>query len=129
MFCPECGADHHAGEREEAAVADRELEIARVNAKRDVEIARITAGQDRDWNETKVEVAAIEAEAGVEAAEAVADALADVVAPPEPEPAPAPEIVVEPEPEPEPEPLDEVMPPPEKSEHKGYGNSAFFGGR
>jgi len=129
MFCPECGVDHHAGERQETAAADREVEIARINAKRDVEVARLSAGVERDWNETRVEVAEVEAVAGVEAAEAVADALTDVLAPPEPEPAPAPEIIVEPEPEPEPELEPEVMPPPEKSGHSGYGNSAFFGSR
>jgi hypothetical protein len=109
MFCPECGQDHHAGERAETAAADRELEIVRVNAKRDIEIARINAGAVRT-----------EADAG---------ALTDIVTPPEAEPAPAPEIIVAPEPEPEPETEPEVMAPPVKNEHGGYGNSAFFSGR
>lgn len=128
MFCPECGQDHHAGERQETAAVNAEVEMARINAKRDIEVARINAGAARVEAEAEVDIAEVEALAGVEAAEAVADALTEIVAPPEPEPAPT--IVVEPEPAPEPEPpVDDIMPPPEKSEHKGYGNSAFFGGR
>lgn len=129
MFCPECGQDHHAGERQETAALDREVEIARINRKADIEIARIQAGSVRAEADADVDIAEVEAVSGVEAAEAVADALTEIAAPPEPEPAPT--IVVEPEPEPEPEPEiePEVMPPPEKSERKGYGNSAFFGGR
>ena len=129
MFCPECGTDHHAGERQESAAVNAEVEIARVNAKRDIEVARINAGAIRTEVEAEVEIAEVEAVAGVEAAEAVADALTEIVAPPEPEPAPT--IVVEPEPEPEPEPspVDDIMPPPEKSGSHSYGNSSFFGGR
>jgi len=99
MYCPECGQDHHAGEREERAEADRAVEIARLETKRDIEVARIQAGVIRDTTEleagTEVEVAEIEAVAGTEAAEAVADALTDVLAPepsemPEP---PAPVVI------------------------------------
>lgn len=131
MYCANCGTQcaNCAGAAEEQTSVDREVEITRINRKADIEIARIQAGAAKTEAEAEVDIAEVEAAAGVEAAEAVADALTEIVAPPEPEPAPA--IVVEPEPapEPEPSPVDDIMPPPEKSEHKGYGNSAFFGGR
>jgi hypothetical protein len=136
MFCPECGVDHHAGEREAETAMDREVEIARINAKRDVEVARVTAGMVKDEAETAAEaevaVATVEAEAGVEAAEAVADVLEDVVSP---EPAETPPVVVEAPAAPagpaEPEPAEEVEPPPvhEHRENSGYGNSGWFSGR
>jgi NMD protein affecting ribosome stability and mRNA decay len=79
MFCAECGADHHAGEREERTAVDREIELARINAKRDVDVARINARVDRDGLETAEAIAEVEAEAAVEAAvvegEVVAAAL------------------------------------------------------
>lgn len=78
-FCPDCGADHHAGEREERLAVDREIELARINAKRDVDVARINARVDRDGLETAEAIAEVEAEAAVEAAvvegEVVAAAL------------------------------------------------------
>jgi hypothetical protein len=88
--CPACGLQHGAGG---APPANPEVEIARINASRDVEVAKLAARQEKDWNETRIaeteveaaaatETAAIEAESGVEAAEAVADALT-----PEPDPA------------------------------------------
>jgi hypothetical protein len=135
-FCTECGQDHHAGDREETAALDREVEIARINANRDVKVAQVTAGMVRETTETEagaaVDIAETEAVAGVEAAEAVADVLADVVAPPEAEAAP-PVIIDAPAAEPE---LPEVEPPPAAEHHgepaessSGYGNSAWFGGR
>ena len=57
MFCPECGTDHHAGEREEQTALDREVEMERLRTKRDVEVARINAGVVRDVTETEAEVA------------------------------------------------------------------------
>lgn len=70
MFCPECGTDHHLGERAErdkqlAEVAS-EVEIARITADRDIQVAKITAGA-----ETKIAVA--EAESGLAHAEGVAE--------------------------------------------------------
>jgi len=100
MYCPECGQDHHAGEREERAEADRAVEIARLETKRDIEVARIQAGASRDttetYAETDVAIAAIDAEAGVEAAEAVSDALIEVLAPEPPEmPEPPAPVVID----------------------------------
>jgi hypothetical protein len=99
-YCQHCG-----GETDQVIVIETpateafnaEVEIARINRQADVDIAKIQAGQDRNWNETRetvavieteaaVEETAIEAESGVEAAEAVADALTDVLAPEEPDP-------------------------------------------
>jgi NMD protein affecting ribosome stability and mRNA decay len=79
MYCADCGVDHHAGEREERTAIDREIELARINAKRDVDVARINARVDRDGLETAEAIAEVEAEAAVEAAvvqgEVVAAAL------------------------------------------------------
>lgn len=79
MFCPECGVDHHADDREVQAAADREVEIARIHAERDIKVAQISARDSRDWNETRVEVAAIEAEAEVESAAAEATVIATIL--------------------------------------------------
>jgi hypothetical protein len=62
-----------------ADTVNAEVEIARINAERDIEVAKIGARQDRDWNETRVEVAGIEAEAEVGAAEATAEVVAAVI--------------------------------------------------
>jgi len=133
-YCPDCGVDHHAGEREETAALDREVEMERLRTKRDVEVARIQAGAVKDVTETEVdaevEVAAIEAEAGVEAAEAVAYVLEEVVSPPEPEAAPV--VVVDAPAEPAaPEGGEEAEPPPvhEPRGNSSYGNSGWFAGR
>ncbi len=123
-FCTECGtACANCAEETAAADAiDREVEIARINRKADVEIARIQAGAARDTTElitdSEETIAEIEAVAGVEAAEAVAEVLEDIVTPEsEPAPEPAP-VVIEDEPEPEPtiEPAESTPP---RKESKG----------
>jgi hypothetical protein len=87
--CPECGLTHSIPEHGDSEA----VRIATINAKRDIEVARLQRAETRLETETaleqteiitegETEVAVIEAESGVEAAEAVADALA----PPEPEP-------------------------------------------
>lgn len=68
MFCPECGVDHHAEDRVQQTAADREVEIARINAERDVKVARIAAGQTRAELETAEEIAEVQADAEVESA-------------------------------------------------------------
>ena len=84
-FCTVCGANHHADEEDAAAAMDREVEMERLRTKRDIEVARIQAGVTRDTAETYTEsdetIAAIEAESGVLAAEAVAEVLEDIVTP------------------------------------------------
>jgi hypothetical protein len=90
-YCATCGTEcaNCATKGEEQAAIDREVEIARLNTKRDVEVARITAGQWKDETETMakadVKIAEIEAETGVEAAEAVAEAVTEILAPDPPE--------------------------------------------
>lgn len=137
MFCPECGADHHAGEREETSALDREVEIERLRTKRDIEVARIQAGSVREMADAETEVAAIEAEAGVEAAEAVAEVLEDIVAPDPPEEGSDGSVVVVQALE-EPEPDPDMPPPPEAHEdssgtheesrekRSSYGNKGWF---
>lgn len=92
MFCPECGVDHHAEVVEDESpvtvveaesVTDKDVEIAKINAKRDVDLARISAGMidhDRDVQAARVE--------------GKAEALEQVIEPPEPEPEPEPEPVI-----------------------------------
>jgi hypothetical protein len=80
-FCPHCGGE--ADQLPAAAAAELssdEVEIARIQADRDVEVAKIQARQDRDYNETRVEVAAIEGEAEVGAAEAQAEVIGEIIA-------------------------------------------------
>lgn len=64
--CADCGLVHDAIVAEEREPV--EVTIARINADRDIAVARSAARQDESWNETRVEVAKIEAVADVEAA-------------------------------------------------------------
>lgn len=80
-FCSACGEPHGTG-----TVKDPAIEIAKINAARDVEVAKLNRGEFKatpDELETQVEVAQIEADAQIGAAEAIGDALADA-APAEP---------------------------------------------
>jgi hypothetical protein len=118
-FCASCGTECAtcAGQQEEQAAMDREVEIARLNTKRDIEVARIQAGAARDQTEMYTEsdeaIAGIEAAAGVEAAEAVAEVLEEILTPepePVPDPAPAP-VVIDDEPDRTIEPASSAPPP------------------
>lgn len=64
--CPDCGLVHDAIVAEEREPV--EVTIARINADRDIAVARSGARQEEGWNESRVEVAKIEAKAEVEAA-------------------------------------------------------------
>jgi hypothetical protein len=81
-FCQHCGntVDQLLPAVAAAETVSAEVEIARINAERDVEVAKIAARQDRDWNETRVEVAEIEAVAEVAAAEAEAEVIGEIIA-------------------------------------------------
>lgn len=97
MYCPHCGAQTElvipvAPPAAEAVSA--EVRIAEINAARDIELAKLAARQDRDWNETRIEVAQIEAEAEVGAAEAEAEVIAAVLTADDQEPEPEPEPIV-----------------------------------
>jgi hypothetical protein len=125
--CETCGLQHAAtGERAESdAVA-----IARIETQRDIEVARLQGRQERDWNETRVEVAEIEGAAEVATAEATAEVIGEVIAaeagaeaePPAEDPAPV--VVTGPA-----EPEEELAPPetapkestPKKSSFWPYG--------
>lgn len=69
MFCPECGIDHHAGDREQKAALDREVEIARINANRDIEVAKVTARTAVAVAETDNAITAAHAEGKAEGME------------------------------------------------------------
>jgi hypothetical protein len=112
MYCPECGGDHHAGERQEQTAADREIEIARINADRDINVARINARVIRNELDTAETIAETEGEAQVETAAAEAAVLGEILnatGDQEPEP-----LIIDapPAPEPEPDPTDDAAPPP-----------------
>jgi hypothetical protein len=138
MYCPHCGnpqetpeenvaeglaeAAHEEG-KAEVEVSDREVEIARINAKRDIDLAKIQRGIIENEAIQEAEVATAEAEA-------VTDALA-------PEPSETPVVVADPGPPPEEDTA--ALPPAEessepssdepgsKSKSTGYGNPLFFG--
>jgi len=136
MFCQHCGnpvtepeVQAESAVEETALVVSSDVEIARINAERDIKLAKINAG-------------IVESEAVIvaAAAEAEADALHDVLTPPEPEPAEPMVIVDAPvdvdasqEPSPLDVPLADDSAPSEVREEKpkkssGYGSSAWFGG-
>ena len=101
MFCPQCGVDHHAGEREAEAVADREVTLAKIQADRDIKIAQITANTARDVAETENAIDTARAEGVAEGMEtALGSAAVDGQGA---EPGGEPIIVETAEPEPEPE--------------------------
>lgn len=64
-ICADCGLLH---DMPAAPEESDQVKIARINREADYKIAQLSARQDSDWNETRVEVAEIEAEAQVEAA-------------------------------------------------------------
>lgn len=118
MFCPQCGADHHEGERAAEAAAVTEVEIARIQAERDVKVAQINARLARDELETAEVIAETEAEAEVGAAAAEAAVLGELLnaaGDQEPEP-----VIIDAPPldEPEPDPTDDAAPPPVEEHHE-----------
>lgn len=129
-YCPHCGNETEQFIAIAPPVADpvdREVEIARINAERDIKVAEIAARQDRNWNETRVEVAGIEAVAEVESAEATAEVIGEVLAieagpdaPAEPVIIDAPQAIAEDEPEDAP-PETEGSPPPAVKSKIGLG--------
>jgi hypothetical protein len=106
-----------------------EVAIARIQAQSALDIAKIQARQDRDWNETRLEVAEVEAGAEVAAAEATAEVVAAVLDSDDqaPEPAPNPIVVDAPEISDEeivedaPPPADEAPAPSAPSKPRGLG--------
>ncbi len=111
-FCQHCGGETAQLPAAVPETVSADVRIAEINANRDIEVAKIAARQDRDWNDTRAEVAEIEAGAAVGAAQAdaagmaaAAAIIAETDADPEPEP-----VVTEPLPLPEPEP--DLAPPP-----------------
>jgi hypothetical protein len=90
--CPECQLLHDAVTPQESEA----VTLARIAKEQAVEVAKIQARQERDWNETRVEVAAIEGEAEVGAAAAEAEVIAAVLTAddtPAEEPAPDPIVI------------------------------------
>jgi hypothetical protein len=81
-YCPNCGSEVEQlpPALAVAETVNADVEIARIQAERDIEVAKIGARQDKDWNETRVEVAAIESEAMVGAAEAEAEVIGEIIA-------------------------------------------------
>jgi hypothetical protein len=114
-FCPDCGIDHHAGERDGGGKS-AEVRIAEINAKRDIEVARIQRGESRAETEAAIEMTEIETEGAVEVAAELADALAGP-ADPEPETGadPAEPVVITEDPAP---PADDITPPEVESHHE-----------
>jgi hypothetical protein len=130
-YCPECGTLLQAAEAEAVAevvetaeVVSADVEIARINADRDVTLAKIGARVEEH-------VSDVDQAAELAAAEATAEALEEIVSPPEPEPSETPVVVVESEPTEEapdsPVPAAEEISEPSESKPAGYVNP-WFGG-
>lgn len=111
MYCPECGVDHHASEREEKLAEQTAVTLAKIEANKAVEIERIRAGAARDLAEVDNALKTEHAEGIAEGMETALEAAAGGAAAPE-EPG-EPVIVQAPEEEPEiAEPEPELAPPP-----------------
>jgi hypothetical protein len=116
--CETCGLLHDAPVTEAPEAV--EVTIARIQADRDIAVARYAARQDADYNETRVEVAKIEAKADVESAAIEGEVIAAAIEAsdvPEAEPVEyvAPDLVIDNEavnedapPEPEGSPVPET---------------------
>ena len=130
MYCPHCGAETENIIPVAPAVTETvnaEVEIARIQAARDVEVAKIQARQDKDWNETRVEVAEVEAAAEVASAEATAEVVAAVIDANGDEPPAEPAVIdvtgamVEDAPEDAPPEVEGSVPPAAKGKSAGLG--------
>lgn len=127
MFCPECGADHHAAERAEVEAVketvDRDIEIERLRTKRDIEVARITAGAAERISEAEAEQEVAHAEGVVEGVEAVlSPAVTEEPEDPEPEVIDVSDVAVEPDDEFDDEPPEaEGTPVPAARQRVGLG--------
>lgn len=87
--CETCGLMHDAVTPQESEA----VTLARIAKEQAVEVAKINARTERDWNETRVQVAELEADAEVGAAEAEAEVLGTLLTA-------GTELADEPEPEP-----------------------------
>jgi hypothetical protein len=110
MYCPECGADHHASEREEKLAEQTAVTLAKIEAGKAVEIERIRAGAARDLAEVDNALKTEHAEGIAEGMETALEAAAGGAQAPE---EPGEPIIVEAPEEPElGEPEPELAPPP-----------------
>lgn len=77
MFCPHCGnpADTITGAPPAEEREPMEVQLARIEADKEITIAKLQARQEHGYNETRIEVAEIEADAMVEASAAEAEIL------------------------------------------------------
>lgn len=77
--CADCGLVHdHTGEYQPPVNDD--VRIAEINAHRDIEVAKLQARESREANETIVEVAEVQADAEVAAAEVTAEVVGELIA-------------------------------------------------
>lgn len=124
-YCPDCGTGHDC-EVEPGTRTDPQVEIARINADRDVAVAKLSARQDKDWNETRVEVAEVEAAAQVESAVAEAEIVgaaleSGIEEQPKPVIIDAPTAIGGAEPDDAPPPAEGSAPPEPKKKAAGLG--------
>lgn len=127
MFCPECGINHHAGERAAKEDERAAIEIERIHANRDIEVAKITARTAVATAETDNALTAAHAEGRADGMETALEgaAGADGGQAAELEEPGAPIVVDAPEPEPDPAP---DMAPPVIEEPRARSSSASGGG-
>lgn len=79
MFCPHCGSPVDELPGAPGAQESEAIILARIEKEKAIELAKLARSTERDWNETRVEVAEIEAEAEVASAEATAEVVAAVI--------------------------------------------------
>lgn len=100
-YCPNCGnpvTDQLASfERDMPETVPADVQIARINADRDIEIARIQARIDKDRHETELAEASIEASTEMVTATAEAEIIGAALEAGASEPPPPAEIINAPE--------------------------------
>lgn len=113
QYCQNCGNSHECIGGSDSGGDSEAVTLAKLESKTRIELARIEAGKDRDWNETCLEEAGIEANAVVEAAAIEAAVIGEAIESAgvsEPDP-----VVIDVPGQPDPEPDVEELPPVEGS--------------
>lgn len=129
MFCPHCGSPVEELPGAPAAGESEAVVLARIEMDKAIELAKIARRTELDYNETRIEVAGIEAEAEVGAAEATAEVVAAVIesggnddgGDQGPVIIDAPEAIAEDEPDDAPPEVEGSEPPEPKSKSAGIG--------
>lgn len=129
MFCPHCGSPVEELPGAPAASESEAVILARIEMEKQIELAKLARRTELDYNETRVVVAEIEADAEVASAEATAEVVAAVIESggddggedQGPIIIDAPEAIAEDEPDDAPPEVEGSEPPVPKSKSAGLG--------